>query len=78
MASFHEQVSELLEKFRPAIQADGGDIELVETNETSGQVHIRLLGACIDCPSSHITLKSGIERTLKERIPSVSEVVQVQ
>ena len=77
MSTLHERVAELLEKFRPAIQEDGGDIELVSVRE-DGVVEIRLLGACINCPSSHITLKSGIERTLRERIEEVQEVVQVQ
>ena len=71
-----EQVQEVLELIRPALQADGGDVELVDVTD-DGIVSVRLTGACGSCPMSTMTLKMGIERTLKERIPSVQEVVQV-
>jgi Fe-S cluster biogenesis protein NfuA len=71
-----EQVQEVLELIRPALQADGGDVELVDvTND--GIVSVRLTGACGSCPMSTMTLKMGIERTLTEKIPEVKEVVQV-
>ncbi|WP_028776832.1 NifU family protein [Shimazuella kribbensis] len=70
-----EQVQEILDKLRPYIQRDGGDVELVEIEE--GIVRVRLLGACGSCPSSTITLKAGIERALMEEIPEVREVEQV-
>ena len=71
-----EQVQEVLELIRPALQADGGDVELVDVSE-DGIVSVRLTGACGSCPMSTMTLKMGIERTLKEKIAEVKEVVQV-
>ena len=71
-----EQVQEVLEQIRPALQADGGDVELVDVTD-DGIVSVRLTGACGSCPMSTMTLKMGIERTLKEKIPTVQEVVQV-
>jgi Fe-S cluster biogenesis protein NfuA len=70
------RVQEVLNQVRPALQADGGDVELVDVSE-DGVVSVRLTGACGSCPMSTMTLKMGIERTLKENIPSVKEVVQV-
>jgi Fe-S cluster biogenesis protein NfuA len=71
-----EQVQEVLELVRPALQADGGDVELVDVSE-DGIVSVKLTGACGSCPMSTMTLKMGIERTLKEKLPEVKEVVQV-
>ena len=71
-----EKVQEVLNHVRPALQADGGDVELVDVTE-DGIVSVRLTGACGSCPMSTMTLKMGIERTLKENIPQVQEVVQV-
>lgn len=71
-----EQVQEVLELIRPALQADGGDVELVDVSD-DGIVSVRLTGACGSCPMSTMTLKMGIERTLTEKIPQVKEVVQV-
>jgi Fe-S cluster biogenesis protein NfuA len=62
---------------RPAIQADKGDIRLVDVDETSGIVSVELQGACVTCPASSQTLKAGIERILKDRVPGVTEVVNV-
>lgn len=70
-----EQVEEVLNKLRPYIHRDGGDVELVDIED--GIVKLRLLGACGTCPSSTITLKAGIERALTEEIPEVVEVQQV-
>ena len=70
-----EEVQAVLEQIRPALQADGGDVELVDTNE--GVVRLRLKGACNGCPMSAMTLKMGIERILKEKIPEVTKVVSV-
>jgi Fe-S cluster biogenesis protein NfuA len=74
--SMKEQVQEVLELIRPALQADGGDVELVDVTD-DGIVSVRLTGACGSCPMSTMTLKMGIERTLVEKIPDVKEVVQV-
>lgn len=71
-----EQVKEVLDLVRPALQADGGDVELVEIT-ADGVVKVRLKGACGSCPMSTMTLKMGIERTLKEKVPGVKEVVGV-
>ena len=71
----NEQVEAILNEIRPALQADGGDVELVGVND--GMVSLRLTGACAGCPMSTITLKMGIERILKEKLPEVKEVVAV-
>ena len=70
------EVEKVLEMVRPGLQADGGDVELVEVTE-DGIVKVRLTGACGSCPMSTMTLKMGIERAMKERVPGVKEVVQV-
>lgn len=70
-----EEVQEVLDKLRPFLLRDGGDVELVDIEE--GIVKLRLMGACGSCPSSTITLKAGIERALLEEVPGVVEVEQV-
>lgn len=72
-----ERVEKALEELRPMLQADGGDVELVEVNEDEGIVKLRLTGACAGCPFSQMTLKNGIERILKEKIPEVKKVEPV-
>ncbi|NJD90024.1 MAG: NifU family protein [Geobacter sp.] len=72
-----EEVKKVLETVRPALQADGGDVELVEVTE-DGIVRVKLTGACGHCPMSTMTLKMGIERALKEKVPGVKEVEQVR
>jgi Fe-S cluster biogenesis protein NfuA len=69
-----DKVTEALNKIRPSLQADGGDVELVDVTK-DGVVKVRLTGACGHCPMSIMTLKMGIENILKERIPEVKEVV---
>jgi len=69
------QVEEVLDKLRPYLQRDGGDVQLVDVED--GVVKLRLMGACGSCPSSTITLKAGIERALVEEIPGIKEVQQV-
>jgi Fe-S cluster biogenesis protein NfuA len=69
-----QKVQEALNKIRPQLQADGGDVELVEVSD-DGQVKVRLTGACGGCPMSQMTLKMGIEKYLKQQIPEVSSVV---
>ena len=71
-----EEVLKVLEMVRPGLQADGGDVELVEVTD-DGIVKVRLKGACGSCPMSTMTLKMGIERTLKDKVPGVKEVVSV-
>lgn len=70
-----EKVEAALAKIRPALQADGGDVELVEVK--GGVVKVTLKGTCGGCPMAAMTLKHGIERILKEQIPEVKEVVAV-
>jgi Fe-S cluster biogenesis protein NfuA len=71
-----DRVREVIELIRPAVQADGGDIELVNVTD-DGVVQIRFHGACHGCPSSNLTLQMGIERNLREQIPQVTRVVPV-
>ena len=71
-----DKVEEAIAKIRPALQADGGDVELVDVTE-EGIVKVRLRGACSGCPMSQMTLKMGIERALKQQVPGVKEVVAV-
>jgi len=72
-----EKVEATLNKIRPALQADGGDVELVEVDEANGIVKVRLTGACGGCPFATMTLKNGIEEALKQEVPEVKEVQQV-
>ncbi len=71
-----EKVEEILNKVRPQLQADGGDVELVEVTDEN-IVKVRLQGACKGCPMSQMTLKNGIERVLKQEIPEVKSVESV-
>jgi Fe-S cluster biogenesis protein NfuA len=72
-----EQVEKALAKVRPSLQADGGDVELVSVDDNSGVVTVKLTGACGSCPFAMVTLKQGIEQTLKEQVPAVKEVRSV-
>jgi Fe-S cluster biogenesis protein NfuA len=74
--SVKQRVADVLDLIRPAVQGDGGDIELVDVKE-DGTVEVRLHGACVGCPSSEMTLSLGIENNLKERVPEVARVVTV-
>jgi Fe-S cluster biogenesis protein NfuA len=71
-----ERVEKALAKVRPVLQADGGDVELVEVGE-DGIVKVRLKGACGGCPMSQMTLKMGIERLLKKEVPEIKSVEAV-
>lgn len=70
------EVEQALDTIRPALQADGGDIELVNVGE-DGIVQVRLTGACGGCPMSQMTLKMGVEKTLKQIVPQVKSVITV-
>ncbi len=74
--NFNEKVAEIIESIRPMLQNDGGDIELVGT-DNDNTVRVRLQGACKGCPGAAMTLKMGIERLLREKLPEVKEVVAV-
>ncbi|MCO7127320.1 NifU family protein [Sporolactobacillus shoreicorticis] len=71
----YNQVEEVLEKLRPYLLRDGGDVELLDVE--NGIVRVRLLGACGNCPSSTLTLKAGIERALIENVPGIKELEQI-
>lgn len=71
-----DRVEKVLDEIRPALQMDGGDVELVDVEE-SGVVKVKLMGNCGSCPSSTMTLKMGIERAIMENIPEVVSVEQV-
>lgn len=73
--TLYDEVLEVLDKLRPYLQRDGGDVELVDVED--GIVKLRLMGACGSCPSSTITLKAGIERAIFEEIEGIEEVIQV-
>jgi Fe-S cluster biogenesis protein NfuA len=74
--TFEEKVKEVIESVRPALQGHGGDIELVGTDDDN-TVKVRLQGACQGCPGAAMTMKMGIERILKEKVPEVKEVIAV-
>jgi Fe-S cluster biogenesis protein NfuA len=72
-----ERIEEVLASIRPAIQADGGDVELIQVDESAGTVKVRLMGACESCPISMMTLKEGIETRVKRAVPEIVEVTAV-
>ena len=74
--AFEEKVKNIIEAVRPNLQSHGGDVELVGTDEDN-TVRVRLQGACSGCPGAQMTLRMGIERLLKEKIPEVKEVIAV-
>lgn len=77
VSNMRTQVEETIEVIRPALQADGGDIELKNVDEETGIVSVTLVGACGTCPASTQTLKAGIERIMRDRVDGVTEVVNV-
>lgn len=72
-----ERIEEVLDSIRPAIRADGGDVELVRYEEEEGRVEVRMVGACYACPLSMATLKAGIEQRLRMEVPEVRSVEAV-
>jgi Fe-S cluster biogenesis protein NfuA len=76
-SNLRQRVQDVINLIRPAVQADGGDIELVDV-DAAGVVQIRFHGACHGCPSSTMTLQFGIERNLRERVPEVTQVIPVR
>ena len=74
--SLFQRVVHVINRIRPAVQSDGGDVELVEVTK-EGVARIRLHGACVGCPSSQMTLHMGIERNIREKVPEVIGVEQV-
>jgi Fe-S cluster biogenesis protein NfuA len=74
--AFEQKVKAIIEAIRPNLQSHGGDVEFVST-ENGSTVNVRLQGACSGCPGAKMTLKMGIERLLKEKVPQVKEVIAV-
>jgi Fe-S cluster biogenesis protein NfuA len=72
-----DKVAAVLETIRPSLQADGGDVELVDVIESEGIVKVRLQGACHGCPHAQMTLQMGIERLVKQQVPEVKRVMAV-
>jgi Fe-S cluster biogenesis protein NfuA len=72
-----EQIQKVIEAIRPAVQADNGDIFLRSVDVETGVVEVELVGACVSCPASTVTLKAGVERILKDRVEGVTEVRNV-
>jgi Fe-S cluster biogenesis protein NfuA len=72
-----EQVEKVIEELRKYLQADGGDVELVKVDENTGEVQVKLKGACQGCPMAAMTLTNGVEARLKEQVPGVTKVVAV-
>lgn len=75
--SITEQVEKVLDTIRPYLISDGGNIELLGVDEKNGVVTVHLVGACASCPSSEVTLYSGVENALKEQIPSIVALIAV-
>jgi Fe-S cluster biogenesis protein NfuA len=71
-----EEVQRVIDRIRPSLQADGGDVELIDVGD-DGVVKVRLVGACHGCPMAQTTLKNGIEKVLKQEVPAVKSVVSV-
>lgn len=72
-----DEVEAAVDRIRPALQMDGGDISLVDVDEEKGIVRVALMGACVGCGMSAMTLQLGVERTIKEMVPQVTEVVSI-
>ena len=77
VSTMKDELIETIEAIRPDLQADGGDISFVGVDEDTGVVEVELVGACVSCPASTMTLKAGIERILKDRVDGVTEVKAV-
>ena len=72
-----EEIQKVLDEVRPSLQADGGDVELVDVDEEKGIVRVKLQGACVGCPMSQMTLQEGIGRALKSKVKGVKEIQAV-
>lgn len=78
MHDIKHRVEEALDAIRPYLAEDGGDVEFVAFEEKSGTLEVRLLGACADCPMASMTLRAGVERYLKKKLPEIVRVEQVK
>ncbi len=77
MSNIEEKIQKSLENIRPNLQADGGDVQLLEWDEENGIAKLRLMGACAGCPMAQVTLKDGVEAVLKKEVPEVKAVESV-
>jgi Fe-S cluster biogenesis protein NfuA len=77
VGEMRDKVEATIEVIRPALQADGGDIVLHAVHEDTGLVEVELIGACVGCPNSTVTLKAGIERIMRDRVDGVTAVVNI-
>lgn len=77
MKNIEEKIKKVLEKIRPSLQMDGGDVHFIEYNHDSGVLKVELMGHCAHCPMSQITLKQGIETEIKEKVKEVKEVISI-
>ncbi len=73
-----QEVAGVLDQLKEGIKMHGGDVELVDVDAATGKVSVRLLGACVGCPFSDMTLKAGVEETLRELVPEITQVVAVE
>jgi len=73
-----DDIEKVLDQVRPALRMDGGGIELIDVDESTGVVRVKLQGACVGCPMSQITLKMGVEAALRDAIPEITEVIAVE
>ncbi len=76
-ATMRDKIEAVIDEIRPAVRADGGDVELVDFDEDEGRVELRLVGACHTCPYSLLTLRAGIEHRLRIHLPEVKSVVAI-
>jgi len=76
-SNIEDNIKKALEKVRPSLQADGGDVQFVDWDEKKGIVKVQLMGMCVGCPMAQITLKQGIEEEIKKEVPEVKEVINV-
>jgi len=72
-----DRIEKALDKIRPSLQFDGGDVELIDVDEKEGIVKVKLTGACGGCPMSQMTLTFGVEKAIKEEIPEIKKVIAV-
>ena len=72
-----EKIKKQLDKIRPYLQMDGGDIEFIDFDDKSGVLKVKLQGACMGCPMSQITLQEGVAKAIKEEVPAVKEIVAI-
>jgi len=72
-----EKIKKQLDKIRPYLQMDGGDIEFIDFDDKSGVLKVKLQGACLGCPMSQITLQEGVAKAIKEEVPAVKEIVAI-